>query len=491
MRCSTFLLAALMLVGIELRPCAADEISKSVVKIDVASRLPDLVRPWSKRASSDSSGSGVILDGQRIITNAHVVQYARQIFVRFDQSADRHPARVVSISTGMDLALLELEQPRLMEGRTGLKLRTGIPHLKQMVNVYGYPLGGDQQAVTEGIVSRIEYGTFTAGTSGLRIQIDAALNPGNSGGPAIDQGQIMGIVFSRINEAENIGYLIPAEEVQRFLDDAADGKYEGKRFLFDVMQTVENQALRDYLQMTPEITGMMVTRVNSDEPGYPLKSWDVITQIGDHAIDNEGRVRIRDDLRLSFQYLIPEHLQASQIPLTVWREGKSMQFTVPLEREMNVVVRGLDGSYPRYFVYGPLVFMPAYQELISTLGTRGLGYLMATRSPILQRLGDRPKFPDEELVVCRVLSHPLTKGYDNLTFAVVTKINEHQVENLNDLVVALRDGKEDFVRFEFAGDNETLVFRREAMGGATEDVQDEEGIRVRGSRDVLELWEPN
>ncbi len=123
----------------------------------------------------------------------------------------------------MDLALLELDDARLMDGRVGLKLRAGIPRLKQMVNVYGYPLGGDQQAVTEGIVSRIEYAAFAAGTSGLRIQIDAALNPGNSGGPAIEEGEVLGIVFSRINEAENIGYLIPTEEVQRFLTDAADG----------------------------------------------------------------------------------------------------------------------------------------------------------------------------------------------------------------------------------------------------------------------------
>ncbi len=46
----------------------------------------------------------------------------------------------------------------------------------------------------------------------------------------------------------------------------------------------------------------------------------------------------------------------------------SVQLTVPLEREPNVVIRSLDGTYPRYFVYGPLVFMPAYQELISDAG---------------------------------------------------------------------------------------------------------------------------
>ncbi len=305
---------AVALFGLLVPPAHSDDISNAVVKIDVASRAPDLVRPWSKKASSDSSGTGVVLDGQRIITNAHVVSYARQVFVRFDQSADRHRARVVCVADGMDLALLELEDTRLMEGRRGLKLRKGIPKLKQAVNVYGYPLGGDQHAVTEGIVSRIEYAPFDSGTSGLRIQIDAALNPGNSGGPAIENEEIIGIVFSRINEAENIGYLIPTEEVQRFLDDAADGHYDGKYFLFDSLQTVENQALRDRLKLTPEITGMMVTRTNSSDPNYPLQPWDVITHIGGQTVDNEGHVRVRDDLRLNFQYLIPEKLAENENP---------------------------------------------------------------------------------------------------------------------------------------------------------------------------------
>ena len=61
------------------------------------------------------------------------------------------------------------------------------------MNVYGYPIGGKEQSVTEGIVSRIEYSRMYYDVYGLRIQIDAALNAGNSGGPAISNKKIVGL----------------------------------------------------------------------------------------------------------------------------------------------------------------------------------------------------------------------------------------------------------------------------------------------------------
>ena len=98
------------------------------------------------------------------------------------------------------------------------------------------------------------------------IQIDAPISPGNSGGPAIADGKILGIVFSGIPRAENIGYLIPSEEIVTFLDDVADGTYEGKPRLFGRFQTVENESLRERLKLSSEQGGMMVTGPDS---GYP------------------------------------------------------------------------------------------------------------------------------------------------------------------------------------------------------------------------------
>lgn len=68
------------------------KIRESVVKISATMRYPDLTHPWTKHSPQDASGTGVIIDGKRILTNAHVVLYASQVFVESYQSSDKLPA---------------------------------------------------------------------------------------------------------------------------------------------------------------------------------------------------------------------------------------------------------------------------------------------------------------------------------------------------------------------------------------------------------------
>jgi S1-C subfamily serine protease len=77
-----------------------------------------------------------------------------------------------------------------------------MPRVKDAINVYGYPTGGTELSVTQGIVSRIEYTDYYYQATGLRIQVDAALNFGNSGGPAVSDGKLVGLVFSLIQNAQ-------------------------------------------------------------------------------------------------------------------------------------------------------------------------------------------------------------------------------------------------------------------------------------------------
>ncbi len=111
------------------------------------------------------------------------------------------------------------------------------------------------------------------GSSGVRVQVDAAINPGNSGGPALIDGKMVGLIFSKLTQADNIGYIIPSEEIDLFLKDVADGKYDGKPAMHDSLQTLENDALRSYLGLDRKAQGMVV---HAADPGDPQRSAEAL-----------------------------------------------------------------------------------------------------------------------------------------------------------------------------------------------------------------------
>ena len=223
----------------------------------------------------------MILEGKRVLTNAHVVMYASQIFVQGDQSTDRVPAHVKAIAPGIDLAVVEVEKPSFFNEHPPFPLADKIPALKQIVNVNGYPVGGEQMTVTQGIVSRIEYTTIYCLVRGLANQVHAALNPGNSGGPAVAEGKIVGLVHSKFSKGENIGYLIAADEIRPFLENSRRGRIAENPNFGIILKAIENQALRAKLGMDKEKqTGLLVSHPFRSTPDYPLKKWDVVMRIG-------------------------------------------------------------------------------------------------------------------------------------------------------------------------------------------------------------------
>ncbi|MGQ9573905.1 MAG: PDZ domain-containing protein [Thermoguttaceae bacterium] len=464
---------------------ARDPIGDSVVKVYATRREPDFVRPWSKANPQEISGSGVIIEGKRVLTAGHMALYASQLFVQANQSTEKVPASVVAVAPGVDLAVIQVENPAFFDGRPALPLAEDIPGLKQTVNVYGFPIGGEQLSVTQGIVSRIEYAGLNYMTSGLRIQVDAALNPGNSGGPAVANGKIVGLVFSKMSRAENIGYLVAAEEIAMFLKDIEDGVYHGKPALWDDMQTTENDALRARLGLGSR-GGMMITRPFSQDPHYPLKEWDVITRIGEAEIDSKGQVRLKDDLRLSFQYLIPKLVKDGRVQATIFRDQKTLEMEIPVRVDPNWVLPPLAGNYPRYFIFGPMVFSTASMDLVARAG----GAVFVKQNPLANRMMDQRRFDGEELVTLGfgMLPHRITRGYDSQAFAVVTHVNGVPLRNLTHLVELLREAQGEYITFHFAGKYETLVFRREELAKATEDVLSDEGIRKQYSDDLDAVW---
>lgn len=472
----------------------APAVENSVVKIFSTMRAPDPYKPWTKQSPREGTGTGVIIEGKRILTNAHVVLYASQVLVQGHQSGDKIPATVEHIALGIDLAVLKLEDESFFDTRPPLARASKLPAIKDNVLAYGYPTGGTSLSITKGIVSRIEFAPYNYPLSGLRIQIDAAINPGNSGGPALSGDEMIGLAFSRLGGGDNIGYIIPNEEVELFLGDIQDGKYDGKPAMFDELQSLENPALRSFLQLGKDVEGIIVHRTDSPAPTYPLREWDVITRIGDVPVDNEGMIKLGDNLRVRFQYQIQRIVRAGRVPLTLVRNQQELKVDLPVNIARPLLIPDLDGAYPPYFIYGPLVFSVGTNQFLAPLGNnaRAISSLTFVGSPLATRRGDSPAFPGEELVIVSspFFPHRLSKGYDNPISRVVETVNGTPIRNLRHLVEVLRDLKDEFITIAFHGRGaESVVFVRQEMISATEEILNDNDVRSQGSPELMEVWE--
>jgi S1-C subfamily serine protease len=474
----------------------APALENSVVKIFSTMRYPDPFKPWTKQAPSEATASGVVIEGKRILTNAHAVLYASQVQIQANAAGDKVSATVLAIAPGIDLAVLQLDDPSFFDSHPPVARASKLPQIKDPVLAYGFPAGGSSLSITKGIVSRIEFASYNYPVSGLRIQIDAAINPGNSGGPAIAGDKMIGLAFSRLGgDSQNIGYIIPNEEVDLFLKDISDGRYDGKPSMYDDLQTLENPALRQFLKLDKGVEGMVVHRPDKADAAYPLKEWDVITRIGDTPIDNQGMVKIDKDLRVNFSYMIQRLAKDDKLPLTVVRGGKTLKIELPVFAQRPTLAPDLHGEYPSYFVYGPIVFSRATRQFLSLFENnanllRILGYV---KSPLVTRVYDTPTDDLEELVIISspFFPHKLANGYANPTGAVVYSINGTPIKSLKHLVTVLRDLKDPFVTIEFGSKGgEALVFARTAAMAATDEILTDNGVRAQGSPDMMAVWQP-
>jgi S1-C subfamily serine protease len=262
---------------------AVEKASPSVVNIEVRQQ----VNQGGRVAETGGSGSGFILsrDGF-ILTNSHVVHGASAIRVALDDGRE-YPAELIGDDPDTDLAVIRIDAPGLVQAELGESagLKPG-----QLVIAIGNPLGF-QTTVTTGVVSALGR-SLRAQTGRLIdnvIQTDAALNPGNSGGPLVDsRGRVVGVNTAIIRPAQGICFAT-AIDTAKFVAGwlIKEGKF--RRAVIGVAGQdvpLHRRVVRFY--SLPVETGVLVVDVEKDSPGEKaeLRSGDLIVAYNDKPVPN-------------------------------------------------------------------------------------------------------------------------------------------------------------------------------------------------------------
>jgi len=442
------LISFLFLVATVPATCTAgadDYIKQNVVNIFTTSREPNPQTPWQYYGQTNSSGSGFILKGGRILTNAHVVSNQLYLEVKKAGTSKKYPAKVEFVGHDTELAVLKVDDKEFYKGVDGLELGE-LPHQGDKLTAYGFPSGGDDLSITEGVVSRVEVCTYIHGISDLLcIQTDAAINPGNSGGPVIRDGKVAGLSFQTQNDSAGIGYVVPAPVIKRFLDDISDGKYDGVPYLQLDSQTTENAAMKSFLKMGKDVSGILVTRIGGGITGLEeLKRGDVLISVDGMPIDSEGNCPFRSSERVSLNHYVAMHQVGSTIKIKVLRDGKTLDLKVRALIPFHLVGGPYYDYTPSYFVYAGIVFTVLTRNYIDVWKWEEVDPGIKNFVLFQNESSDR----EQVVIISQVYPDEVNAGYacEN---NIVWRINNKKISSLKDVVNALEGNKEEFQLIEF------------------------------------------
>lgn len=458
------------------------DVMQSIVKVHVVCVSPNYLMPWQNNSQESKWGSGVVahlpeLPGIRdagglgVLTNAHVV--ADQTFVQVQRhgSTVKYKARVYAVGHDCDLAILTVNDPDFFSASPAVTAKSApekdpyelraalgaveadeeaalaearvnqpvpcrrirpptlgdVPNLQERVSVMGFPWGGDNLSVTNGVVSRVELTNYAHGaTELLSIQLDAAINQGNSGGPAVQGGRVIGLAFQTQKDAESIGYVIPTPIIRRFIEDIAEDasapttrrgalhfpdllgiRGEAKRrgltrsdadedihypahmhrgfcTLGIKCQATESTSLRSYLGMRPHETGVLVLYVAKTGPSAELlRVNDVLMEVDGEPVSNDGTIVFRGWERVAFDHLLalkrpgqtvdlkvrrrclPENEQHGTVTGEESTEGSEVVMVkVAVQPHVDLCPVQLYDRPPSYYVFAGLVFVPLSQPAL-------------------------------------------------------------------------------------------------------------------------------
>lgn len=463
-----------------------ERVNNAVAKIFSVIRTPSYFQPWQYDSSINVSGSGVIISGNRILTNAHVV--ADSVFIEVKKAGDprKYTAFVEAVGHQCDLAVLKVRDARFFDGVTPLKFG-GLPHPMDRITAHGYPEGGDDISVTQGVVSRIEQVRYAhSGFDLLGVQVDAAINPGNSGGPAVKGDKLIGIAMQTLSTAQNISYVIPTPIIEHFLKDVKDGVYDGFPEDGIIAQAMENESLRKYYGLSPNHSGILVIDVAYGGSAWGIiKPDDVITSIDGVPVGNDGAAPLNKSLRAQCDHLVQKRFLGDTIKYGVIRDTKPMTLSIRLKKPAQLVPYEQSGGQPSYYIYGGLVFMPLTVNYLMTWGDQW--WKDAPVDLLHAQLKEHPSEKRSEMVILRkVLAHELNAGYHEYQDRIVRKVNGATIFNMMDLVTKLKSHNGAFTIVELE-DGGRIALDTAAVGKTKAELLKLYGIQNEASHNLMEL----
>ena len=300
-----------------------------------AASMPSTVSIYSFGPEGDSQGTGFVYDGKgHIVTNHHVIQNAGgEVYIKY-ANGEWTTAEVVGADAYTDLAVLMPEERPSYA--SPLPMADALPSPGERVVALGSP-SDLQGSMTAGTVSGVERSMATRSGFSIpdMVQTDAALNPGNSGGPLLStEGKVVGV--NRAKQGENIGFAISSRMTDRVVQSLIESGDHSHPMVG--IRTIEMSPTIAHANDMELQTGILVTEAMDDSPaGGHLNGGDgeTVTYEGDEYPKGGDLIIALDDRPITnneelASYLMRQKSPGDEVTFTVIRNGEKMDVTFEL-----------------------------------------------------------------------------------------------------------------------------------------------------------------
>ena len=263
--------------------------------------------------------------------------------------------------------------------------------------------------------------------------------------------------------------------MHHFLQDTEDGKYDGYPELGIYTEKLENDALRTYLGVPADETGVVVLKAMpyASAVGH-VKRNDVITKIDGHVIQNDGTIKVGAEF-LDFSFIVEGKHVGDTVKLTVRRAGKLVELPIELRAWGARMSPAIEyDTRPQYLVTGGYVFVPLTTNYLRA--ARGNEELTFYMQQYYRSVAKEGKTREQLVILSRVLPHASTR-YRSYRDAIVAKVNGKVPNDFREFVSLIEKGEGDRILIEFEGVNVApLVLSRNKLALAHEEINKRYGI---------------
>ncbi len=401
----------------------------------------NLLEPYKTPEQREGAGSGFFVNDQGdIVSNYHVVAQASSVEIQIPSfGLERFDVEIIGVAPERDIALLRVTA----EAQEKIKAKIGkIPYLSlgdsdnilrsQEVLAIGYPLGQSRLKSTLGIVS----GRERLGNSGF-IQITAPINPGNSGGPALNTaGEVIGINSCGVPGAQNVGYIIPINEVKSALKDLPSVKLLRKPTL-GCLFTAATPEMVNYLK-NPGDGGWYIAKVFKGTlfESVGIKEEDMLYEINGYRIDMYGDLDVpwSEDKASLFEFLNRLNV-GDPLTFTIFRKGERKEFHFKFEPKFLPPIRMIYPEFEaeaiEYEVLAGMVIMPLTINHV---------LMLKNIAPDLVRFGKIEQQHEPALIVTNIL--PNSQAFKARILSpgeIIEQVNGIKVKSLADFRNAIKE----------------------------------------------------